>query len=84
MKIKMLVFRQGYFHPEPLHGGREYDLLDSTAQYLIDLGVAVKVDGHKSSSATSAPNTEPVAPEETDRSGSGAMANTGVGRPRAK
>lgn len=40
MKIKMLAFRQGYFYPEPLYEGQEYDLQDSTAKYLIELGVA--------------------------------------------
>jgi len=43
MKIKMLVFRQGYFYPEPLLEGVEYDLKEQTAKYLIELGVAVSV-----------------------------------------
>lgn len=43
MKIKMLAFRQGYFYTEPLYEGQEYDLQDSTAKYLIELGVAVAV-----------------------------------------
>lgn len=82
MRIKMLAFRQGYFHPEPLHGGREYDLQDSTAKYLVDLGVAVLVGTGEQRSTPAAPasHVASVPSVEANKPGVGSVANTGVGR----
>lgn len=38
--VKMLRFRQGYFHTEPLYEGALYELQNDVADYLIGLGVA--------------------------------------------